>query len=148
MSAEVIESRLRRLLFFIVILIFIGTLIELFLNEHDESFTQKIPAYLSLLGSVTVAWAYIRPNKWSIYMLRLVMLVIGAGGMYGVYQHFNSNLAFELEIRPNATPKEVWLDALLGGIPLLAPGIVSLAALLSFVATYYHPAITGRRISH
>ncbi len=144
MSAEVVESRIRRVLLITVLLIFIGTLIELYLNEHNENRLQKIPIYLSGLGALSVAWAYLRTNKWSLYTLRLVMLIMGPAGMYGVYEHFVSNRAFEAEIRPNATSQEIFRNALSGGNPLLAPGIISLAALLALIATYQHPVLTKR----
>lgn len=144
MSAEVIESRIRRFLLIIVLLIFIGTLIELYLHEHHENRIQKIPIYLSGLGAFSIGWVYLQTNRWSLYGMRLVMLMMGAGGGYGVYEHFVSNRAFEAEIRPNATSQEIFREALSGGNPLLAPSIVSLAALLALLATYQHPVITKR----
>lgn len=105
MTAEIVESRLRRLLLIIVILIFIGTLIELSLQEHFEGLIQKIPAYLSLRGALGVLWVYLHPNRWSIYTLRVIMLVLGLGGIYGIYQHFTNNLAFELQIPPRDHPR-------------------------------------------
>jgi hypothetical protein len=60
--------------------------------------------------------------------------------LIGIYEHIEHNLAFELEIRPNATAGQVFMEALGGASPLLAPGILALAAILAIAATYYHPA--------
>ena len=48
---------------------------------------------------------------------------------------------FALEIQPNATTSEIVMDALRGANPLLAPGVLALAAILAIAATYYHPAL-------
>ena len=62
-----------------------------------------------------------------------------------MYEHIEHNLAFELEIRPNASASDVWLDALKGASPLLAPGVLGLAASLALAATYQHPALARRQ---
>jgi hypothetical protein len=69
-----------------------------------------------------------------------------AGSLFGVYEHIEHNLAFELEIRPGAGLGDVWFEALKGASPLLAPGILVLAAILAIAATYYHPALERRHI--
>lgn len=56
-------------------------------------------------------------------------------------EHIEHNLAFELEIRPNATTGDVFFEALSGANPLLAPGILGLAAIVALAATYYHPQL-------
>jgi hypothetical protein len=73
------------------------------------------------------------------------MSVLGVGSFVGVYQHIQSNIAFELEIRPNATLSAVWFDALRSAGPLLAPGILALAAMIALAGTYYHPALARRQ---
>jgi hypothetical protein len=40
---------------------------------------------------------------------------------------------------------DVWFKALRGADPLLAPGILALAGILSTAATYRHPALERRR---
>jgi len=37
------------------------------------------------------------------------------------------------------------IKAVSGGNPLLAPGILALAAIIALAATYYHPALVERR---
>ncbi len=59
----------------------------------------------------------------------------------GVFQHLQGNLLFELDIRPGATVGAVLWDALKGAAPLLAPGIMAMAAVVALSGTYCHPAL-------
>ncbi len=55
----------------------------------------------------------------------------------GSYQHLAANLELELEVRPGLGVGDVWLDALQGGVPVLASGILFLAAALAWGATLW-----------
>jgi hypothetical protein len=105
---------------------------------------QLVPFVLSGLGLATVVLTVLRPQKNTLIALRAVMGLVAVGSVFGVYQHILNNVAFELEIRPNDTLNEVLFDALRGANPLLAPGILALAAILAIAATYYHPALVSR----
>lgn len=59
----------------------------------------------------------------------------------GVFQHLQGNRLFELDIRPGATVGAVLWDALKGAAPLLAPGIMVMAAIVALSGTYAHPAL-------
>jgi hypothetical protein len=144
MTAAMIERRLRRFLLITVGAVCLGTIAELWFAEHTESRTQLIPFVLCGLGFLSAAWVLLMPNRLSFYTLRVVMVTALGGSLYGMYQHLSNNLAFELEIRPNATRSDVWMDALKGVNPLLAPAILALVAVLAMAATYQHPAL-GKR---
>jgi hypothetical protein len=88
--------------------------------------------------------AYVRPTRGVLLVLRVGMVILMAAGGYGLYEHFEHNLEFELEIQPNATFTDVWLEALRGASPALAPGALSLAGLLGLAATYRHPVLETR----
>ena len=63
------------------------------------------------------------------------------GSAFGVYEHIEENIAFAREIRPVATFGDVWLEGFRGANPLLAPGLLALAAVLGFAGTYGHHAL-------
>jgi hypothetical protein len=69
------------------------------------------------------------------------MVAILLGSLFGIYEHVSNNLAFELEIYPNEAVTDALLHAFGGANPLLAPGVLGLAALLAIAATYYHSAL-------
>jgi hypothetical protein len=141
MSSTAVEERLRRFLLVIVIFLCLGTLVELLLEEHYKESLQLIPFGLCGTAILTVLAVLIRPQRNTILLLRIVMIIVVLGSLLGIYLHLDSNLQFELEIRPNATAGDVWLDALRGANPLLAPGILALGSMLALLATYFHPAL-------
>jgi hypothetical protein len=144
MNATVILHRLRLFLLGIAGLLCVGTVVELWLTEHTESIIQLIPFGLCGLGLLAVGAALLRPRRATLLILRLSMGLMALGSAFGIFEHIEHNLAFELEIRPTATANQVFLDALSGASPLLAPGILALAAVLAIAATYYHPALEKR----
>ena len=143
MSAELLVHRFRLFLLTLSGLIFVGTVVELLFIEHTESLVQWIPYILAGLGLLAIAGALLRPQRATLLSLQIVMGLVVLGSLFGTYEHIEHNLAFELEIRPGATIGEVFLDALGGASPLLAPGTLALAAILALAATYYHPALAG-----
>ena len=145
MKTTTVEQRLRIFLLAIAGCICAGTIVELLLAEHTETAVQLIPFALCGLGLLAVAAALVRPRRATLIALRVVMPLLILGSLFGVYEHIENNLAFELEIRPSATASDVWLDALKGASPLLAPGVLGLAASLALAATYRHPALARRR---
>jgi hypothetical protein len=143
MKADVIAARLRLFLLGMTALIFLATLGELVLEDHDQEALQWIPFVLCGIGLLAVAGALLRPRRGTLLALRGVMALVALGGLAGIAIHLARNLGFEQEIRPNAALGEVIGAALRGAAPLLAPGTLIFAALLALAATYYHPALGG-----
>jgi hypothetical protein len=69
------------------------------------------------------------------------MIPVALGSLLGVYEHIEGNIGLLLEVTPNATTAKIISEALGGANPLLAPGMLALAAVLAVAATYYHPAL-------
>jgi len=146
MTAELIESRLRRFLLVLTLFIFMGTVVELVLQEHTGETLQLIPFFLCAIGGAAVLAALLRPGRSTLLALRGVMVLVAGGGMLGSVLHLVNNFAFQQEIRPNAAATDLVIETLHGANPLLAPGILIFAAVLALAATYYHPAL-GKRSS-
>jgi len=145
MTQEDILSRLRLFLLGLSAFLCAGTIIELWFDEHTGTPIQLLPFILAGVGLLAAILAIVRPNPSSLMTLRGVMVVLIFGSVLGIYEHITHNLAFELDIRPNAAAGEVLLEALHGASPLLAPGVLALAALVALAATYYHPVLNGKR---
>jgi hypothetical protein len=141
MSAEVILARLRRFLLGLAAFICVGTMVELALAKHWEGPTQLLPFLLTGLSLVAIGAVLINPQPGRLRLLRWITTVTLAGSLFGVFEHLEHNIEFALEIRPNAAVGDVFLEALAGGNPLLAPGILAFMAVLALAATYYHPAL-------
>lgn len=141
MSSELILQRLRQFLLVLAGFLCIGTIAELGLIEHWDDPPQILPIVLCILGLVVVVTFLIRPQRNTIRWLRWIMGITLAGSLFGIYEHIEHNIGFALEIRPNATIGDVFFEALGGANPLLAPGMLGVAALLAIAATYYHPLL-------
>lgn len=96
---------------------------------------------LSGLALAALLAVLVRPQRTTLLTLRAVMTLVLLGALLGVYEHLQGNLLFELDIRPGATTSAVLGDALQGAAPLLAPGIMAMAAIVALMGTYYHPAL-------
>ncbi len=119
----------------------VGAIIELILSKHYEDPAQLIPFALCGLGLVVLVAVLLRPVRATLYALRGVMALVIFGSLFGIWEHLESNLSFELEMRPGSGVGDVWLQALQGAAPLLAPGILAVAAIIAIAATYAHPAL-------
>jgi ABC-type uncharacterized transport system permease subunit len=139
-----IEQRLRRFLLLLSGSICLGTVVELLLAGHWGDLVQWIPFGLSALGLAAISAVWRHPQRKTILALRGVMVLVMLGSIYGVWEHLEGNLGFVREIKPNATTWQWLLGGLTGGNPLLAPGILALAALIALAASYYHPALGQR----
>jgi len=138
--AEVL-LRLRRFLLVLSALLLGGALVELFLVGHTEDAVQLIPFALCGLGTAAALIALLRPRRVTLWALRACMLLVLCGSLYGVYEHVQNNFAFEREIDPQAPAGDLTLRALGGANPLLAPGVLAVAAVLALAVTYHHPAL-------
>lgn len=141
MSDAQVLLRLRQFLLVVSALLFVGTLVELWLINHMEDPVQLIPFALCGLGLVAVFVAMLRPRRAALLGLRACMGLVVLGSFLGGYLHLESNLGFHRELHPNASTGDLLMGALGGANPLLAPGILALTAALAIAATYYHPAL-------
>jgi len=141
MSPADILSRLRRFLLVISILLFGGTVVELSLVNHTEDAVQLLPFVLCGLGSVAALVALWRPQRATVWGLRICMGLVVCGSLFGIYEHLESNVEFQREINPNEPTGSMMLSALGGANPLLAPGMLAVAGVLALAATYHHPAL-------
>lgn len=141
MGLSSVEQQLRSFLLGVAAFIFIGAVAELYLLDHYEETQQWIPIILSLLGfafSVSVWW---KPARTSLTLFRWLMGIVAAASLYGMYLHFMGNYQFTLEINPSFSAWEAVWPAMKGSYPLLAPGMLLVAALIGAAGTYRHPAM-------
>jgi hypothetical protein len=143
MNAAEVLRQLRSFLLVLSVLLFGGAIVELWLVGHTDSWLQWIPFVLSLAGSIASLIVLFRTQPKTVGVLRVCMVVIMLGTLFGIYQHVAGNLALEREINPGASTARLVKRGLQGGNPLLAPGIPAIAALLALSATYRFEITTG-----
>ena len=141
MGSDKTLAQLRQFLLVISAGVFVMTVTELFFLEHWNVTIQFLPFALCALGLIGSALAYFRPTRKMILFTQWSMIIIAACSAIGFYQHMTVNLAFWLEIQPDATTWELVEATFKGGIPVLAPGILTLGGVIGATATYKHPAL-------
>ena len=140
MSAELILSRLRTFLLGFSAFLCVGTIAELAFIGHWGNPLQILPFVLCALGLVAIVMFFRKANQRNLNILRWVMVLNFVGSIFGVFEHIEENINFALEIKPSTAGLDLILKGLGGANPLLAPGMLAIAALLVFAALYYHPA--------
>lgn len=144
MTARLIEERLRLFLLCLAALMCVGTAIELWFAEHTKELIQLLPFVLCGVGLAAIVAALLCPRRGTIQALRLVMSLLAAGGLLGLYEHVRSNLEVVLEVKPGPVTAAALWEAMHGAAPLLAPGALAVMAAIAVAATYYHPALGNR----
>ena len=143
MTPADILSRLRRFLLLFSVLLFGGAVVELWLVNHKEDTLQLIPFGLCALGTAAALLALLRPRRATLWLLRGSMALVVCGTLLGIYLHLDGNIDFQREIDPGAPASDMLPSVLAGANPLLAPSILSVAAVVALAATYRHPALSG-----
>lgn len=136
MSTAEVLRRLRFFLLALSSLLFAGTLLELWLVNHSEDAIQLVAFILAGIGLLVTLFVLARRRRMTVVLLRWCMLLVIAGSLFGIYQHVSNNIAFEREIQPNSTLSRLIWRGLSGANPLLAPGTLAVAGLLSLAGTY------------
>ena len=136
MSTAEVLRRLRVFLLVLSSLLFAGTLLELSLVNHTESAIQWSAFVLAGIGLLVTLGVLARRGPVTVSLLRWCMFLVIVGSLFGIYQHVSNNIAFEREIQSNATWSHLMWKGLSGANPLLAPGTLAVAGLLSLAGTY------------
>jgi hypothetical protein len=142
MTAAEVLRRLRNFLLVLAIFLFVGALIELWLVGHTKEFVQWIAFALAGAGALASTLVLCRLSPISVRVLRVCMMIVALGSLFGMYQHISGNVAFAREIHPDSSTSQLFWRGLQGGNPLLAPGVLAVAALLALSATYRYEVTT------
>ena len=141
MSSDVVLQRLRLFLLLLAGGLSAGAIVELLAANHTEEPLQWVPFVLCGLSLVAIVAALLRPQRGVLLTQRGVMILMIGGSLLGIYAHVAGNIAFAQEIRPGTPTGELLLKGFTGGNPLLAPGMLAVAALIALAATYGHLAL-------
>ena len=139
-AAEILR-RLRKFLLLLSLFLFGGALIELWLVGHTKELVQWIAFALAGAGAFTLLVVLFHLSPATVRILRVCMLLVVLGSVFGMYEHLSGNVAFAREIQPNATTGHLFWRGLQGANPLLAPGVLAIASLLALAATYRYEVV-------
>ncbi|MDX1996566.1 MAG: hypothetical protein SF066_02515 [Thermoanaerobaculia bacterium] len=136
-SPEIPSAFWRRALLALVALGLLGTLAELLLIPHFEDNWQLAPLVISGLAVGGIAWHLGAPGRASARALAVLLLLLAACGVAGLWLHFAANLEFEREVARDVEGFALVWRALHGTAPpSLAPGALVYLALLGGLALW------------
>lgn len=136
MNDEKVLKNLRTFLLGFSIFIFAGSLVELFFLDHTRETLQLVPFFLIGLGIILAVLMLIKPTAAMLKIMRIGMWAIVMGGIVGMTVHVLGNLEM---FRQGTSFLQLLKQGLGGRNPFLAPGILSMAAVLSLAAGYKYP---------
>lgn len=142
MDTNRVTERMRLMAGLLAVFVMCAVETELFLLKHHEEWRQVVPLVLVAVAAVVLVAQLIRPFAAGIITLRVLMVLMVATGLLGVYFHYAGNLEFQMEM--DAT-QHGW--ALMRKVleaktpPALAPGALAQIGLLGLLYTYRHPAL-------
>lgn len=125
----------RKLLLAILLISSTATLLELLLLEHTEEITQLIPVLLLALMMLGTIAVLLSDKRWVVQGFRGLMVLSLISALVGLYLHYQANVEFVLERRPNTHGWPLFKQAMMGGMPALAPGAMAQFALMGLLAT-------------
>lgn len=136
-----VPHRLRRLLFYILLLALFGTGAELFLVGHTEDVWQWVPVLLIPLAILVLIWVAAAPSAKLVLVWRGLMFLFIVGGFLGLGLHWKGKLEFKKETDPSLMGLKLFWEAMKPqSPPALAPGIMLQIGLLGFAFAYRYPA--------
>jgi hypothetical protein len=134
------DTTARRLLWVILVLGLIGTETELILLNHVEDVRQWIPVILLGAGFFALLWHRLMPNSASAQAVRSIMFGFLAGGLAGIYFHYQGSAEFKLESNPSLGGWDLfWAAVRAKAPPLLAPGEMLQLGLLGLLYIHINP---------
>jgi hypothetical protein len=114
---------IRRVILGVLLLGMAGLAAELALIAHYEDLTQKIPIILLVIGLTIVLIDSLVARRWTGMLVQVVMLLILAAGLLGMYFHFQGSKEFQLEMDPALRGMDLaWHVLRAKSPPTLAPG--------------------------
>jgi hypothetical protein len=135
---------LRRLLLALVVLGLCGTATELVLLAHYEDVWQTVPLSAIALALAAVVWHLVDRRGVSVRALQVTMAALIAIGALGLYLHYDSNLAFQLDMDATQSGWVLFRKVISAQAPpALAPAVMAQLGLLGLAYTYRHPALSG-----
>ena len=134
---------LRQALLLLLVIGTLGTIVELLLLKHTDGFWQLAPLFLCGLILVVLVWFGVARSTASLRALQGIMVVTLLSGGVGVIQHFRGNVTYASESNPSLSGRELYVEAIMGSTPTLAPGMMVQLALIGLAFAFRHPRLRG-----
>jgi hypothetical protein len=138
----VVLPALRRLLLGLVVVVMLGTVVDLLLLEHYEEVWQWMPLVMLGAALAVAAWAAIAGTARAVLAFRIAMTFVVVTGLLGVFMHFSGSREFQIEMDPALTGWALFVKVMRAKAPpTLAPAAMVQAGLFGLLYTWRHPAL-------
>lgn len=134
---------LRKALLAMLVLGNAGTIVELLLLKHTDGLWQWIPLVLSAVTLLLLAWHGLSRGKAALRTLQGIMLLCGASAGVGIVQHLLGNIGYARDSNPSLSGGALYVEAVMGSTPTLAPGMMLQLALVGLAFAFRHPRLRG-----
>ena len=134
---------LRQALLVLLVIGTAGTIVELLLLKHTEGVWQLSPLILGALILLVLAWFGVTRSAASLRTLQGIMVLTLLSGGIGTVQHFRGNVIYAKESNPSLSGRELYVEAVMGSTPTLAPGMMVQLALIGLAFAFRHPRLRG-----
>ena len=116
-------AAVRRLILLVLLLGMSGLLTELLLLAHYEDNAQWIPLGVVSAGLAGLGLEIVRPRRWTLGLVRIVMVLFLVTGPLGMYLHYRGSREFQLEVDPTKSGVTLmWSVLRAKSPPTLSPG--------------------------
>jgi hypothetical protein len=115
-----------------LLIMLVGTALELYLLTHYEGVQQLIPLLCIGVSILVLILLFFQRTKVLMNLFKFVLILTGLSGIYGTFLHLRANYEFELEMKPTATGWNLFVESLSGALPALAPCSMIVLALLGY----------------
>ena len=114
-----------------------GLLTELSLLGHYEDSKQWIPLAVLAAGLAAVGLQLVHPRRWTLGVVRLMMVLFIASGLLGMYLHYQGSKEFQLEMDPSMNGTDLAWEVLQAkSPPTLSPGTLVQMGILGLGYAY------------
>ena len=134
---------LRKALLAMLVIGNVGTLAELLLLKHTDGIWQLAPLLLSGATLLVLLWLAASQGGSAVRALQVVMVACLISGGIGGVQHLRGNLGYAKDSNPSLSGRELYVEAVMGSTPTLAPGMMVQLALIGLAFTFRHPRLRG-----
>lgn len=111
--------------------------------EHTEGFWQLVPVCLIGVSVIVLGWHAMFGGATILRVLQGTMGLVVLSGVAGILLHYRGNVEFEVEMYPSLSGFELFLEAMKGATPALAPGTMTILGLLGLAYTYGYSLMTN-----
>ena len=115
-----------------ILMVLIGTGLELYLIDHYEDELQLIPLIIIALGLLSFIAHLWSGSEKLIKPFQFILVICALSGLLGTYFHLRANFEFEQEMRSSLATSELFWESLSGALPALAPMSMIVFTLLGF----------------